>query len=179
MFNSVMERLIYMNYIEHIINSMYFTVSVKIIVATLFGAIIGYDREKIGKPAGLKTHAMVCMSSCLVMIVGTLTGQEFMSDPNRLAAQVVSGMGFLCGGVIIVTARNEIKGLTTAAGLWFAACVGLVIGSRYSWIVIPAGLCFYFITHVLSKANVKAEVESERNKKKHKLEQADKDDIVS
>ena len=170
-----------MNIVEILSDTPYFIVTVQLIVATLFGALIGYDREKIGKPAGVKTHSMVCMAACLIMIIGRLTASDIAGvDPNRLAAQVVSGMGFLCGGVIIVTSRNEIKGLTTAAGLWFAACIGLCIGSSYWWATIPAGVCFYFITHVLPKANVRNEKRAIKTAKDtDKLEHNDNDKIVS
>ena len=141
-----------MHMFEMIIQSSYFMICCQMLLATIFGAVIGYDREKFGKPAGVKTHAMVCLGSCILMIIGTLTATETgYSDPTRLAAQVVSGIGFLCGGVIIVTNRSEVKGLTTAAGLWLAACMGLCIGSAYMWMCIPAGVCYYLITHILAK----------------------------
>ena len=120
---------------------------------------------------------MVCLGSCILLIIGTLTAKETgYADPNRLAAQVVSGIGFLCGGVIIVTNRSEIKGLTTAAGLWLAACVGLCIGSAYAWICIPSGICYFLITHVL----VKFEHHKKKNiRNPHTLEHDDSDKILS
>ncbi|MCF0110776.1 MAG: MgtC/SapB family protein [Erysipelotrichaceae bacterium] len=155
----------------------YATVSFQILYATLMGALIGYDREVFGKPAGIKTHAMVCLGSCLVMLIGTLTFKDTnLGDPMRMAAQVVSGMGFLCGGVIIVTHNNEIKGLTTAAGLWFAACMGLCIGSSFMWMSVPAGLCYFFITHTLAKM----ERSSQRiQRKKQSPGESEKEKIVS
>ena len=169
-----------MDYLVMLSKTPYFMVSMQLVAATLFGAMIGYDRERIGKPAGVKTHSMVCMASCLIMAMGTLSAKDFGVDPNRLAAQVVSGMGFLCGGVIIVTSRNEIKGLTTAAGLWFAACIGLCIGSAYWWLTIPAGLCFFIITHFLPKVNIKREENMKKTKSdSDKLEHNDNDEIVS
>ena len=166
-----------MNMLETILQSQYFIISIQMLLATVFGALIGYDREKFGKPAGVKTHSMVCLGSCVVMIIGTLTAMETgYSDPNRLAAQVVSGIGFLCGGVIIVTNRSEIKGLTTAAGLWLAACMGLCIGSKYTWICLPAGICYILITRVFSKAEKRIRKQA-RNP--HALEQDDSDKILS
>lgn len=166
-----------MNMLEAIFESQYFIISCQMLLATVFGGIIGYDREKFGKPAGVKTHAMVCLGACIIMIIGTLTAKETgYSDPNRLAAQVVSGIGFLCGGVIIVTNRSEIKGLTTAAGLWLAACMGLCIGSAYTWICIPAGICYYVITHIFSKAETRIR---KKAKNPHALEQDDNDKILS
>ena len=130
---------------SEIIPSIYFIVSAKMLIATIVGGIIGYDRAKTGKAAGIKTHSMVCLGSCTVMIIGALTAHMYDSDPTRLAAQVVSGIGFLCAGVIILTQSNEIKGLTTAAGLWLAACMGLCIGSDFAWVAIPACICYFLI----------------------------------
>lgn len=134
-----------------IIHSIYFLPTAQIICATIVGAVIGYGREKNKKSAGIKTHALVCLGSCLVMIVS----RETSGDPMRLAAQVVSGIGFLCAGVIVVTRSSQIVGLTTAAGLWFSACVGLTIGSDKCWIAVPAVLCYYLITVVIAKAEAR------------------------
>ena len=168
--------------LQAILQSDYFLICCQMLLATFFGALIGYDREKYGKPAGIKTHSMVCLGACIVMIIGTLTTKETgYSDPNRLAAQVVSGIGFLCGGVIIVTNRSEIKGLTTAAGLWLAACMGLCIGSSYTWMCFPAGICYFLITHVLSKIESK-KFKANKNRKainSHDLEHDDNDQILS
>lgn len=143
--------------LEMVLRSSYFIITCKMLLATVIGAIIGYDREKYGKPAGIKTHSMVCLGACIVMVIGTLSAQETgYADPTRLAAQVVSGIGFLCGGVIIVTNRSEIKGLTTAAGLWLAACMGLCIGSVYTWMCLPAALCYYLITHIFTRFEAKS-----------------------
>lgn len=168
--------------LETILQSDYFIVCMQMILATAFGAVIGYDREKYGKPAGVKTHSMVCLGACIVMIIGTLTSKHTGStDSTRLAAQVVSGIGFLCGGVIIVTNHSEIKGLTTAAGLWLAACMGLCIGSNYTWMCIPAGICYFLITHLLSKieGRSKKNVHMKKNVDPHQLEQDDQDNILS
>ncbi|MDD6467358.1 MAG: MgtC/SapB family protein [Erysipelotrichaceae bacterium] len=162
--------------LEAIFSSEYFLISLKILLATLFGAAIGYDREKYGKPAGIKTHAMVCLGSCIVMVIGSLTASSTgYADPNRLAAQVVSGVGFLCGGVIIVTIKNEIRGLTTAAGLWLAACMGLCIGSSFTWVCVPAGLCYYFITHILARLE-RSSFKNLQEKKKQKKTTVIEDD---
>ena len=138
-----------------ILSSVYFLVSMQIFASTVVGATIGYGREKNKKPAGIKTHALVCLGSCLVMIISKIS----TGDPMRLAAQVVSGIGFLCAGVIIVTKSSQIIGLTTAAGLWFSACVGLAIGSDIYWIAIPAVLCYYLVTEVISKVERKMGLE--------------------
>lgn len=94
------------------------------------GGIIGIEREKMHRAAGFRTHILVCTGATMAM----LTGQyifEYLSasaDPARLGAQVISGIGFLGVGTIIVTKNSKVKGLTTAAGLWVAACIGIAIG---------------------------------------------------
>ena len=98
---------------------------IKLITATLMGGIIGFERESSKRPAGLKTHILVTVGAMLVMVISVrgFTG----GDPARLAAQVVSGVGFLGAGTIIVRGKS-IYGLTTAASLWVCACLGLTIG---------------------------------------------------
>jgi len=99
----------------------------RLFVSFIFGAVIGLERTKKGKPAGTRTHALVCIGSCLVMVLSSAYS-SFYSDPMRLAAQVVSGIGFIGAGVIWTDKRNSKHGLTTAANLWITACVGLAIG---------------------------------------------------
>jgi putative Mg2+ transporter-C (MgtC) family protein len=102
-------------------------------VAASLGSLIGLDRARLLWAAGLRTHMLVCVGACLVMIVSIygfndVIGPHVVLDPSRVAAQVVSGIGFLGAGSIIL--RNEmVKGLTTAASLWAVAAVGLAVGS--------------------------------------------------
>ncbi len=103
----------------------------RLFLATLVGVVIGLDREYRNKGAGVRTHVLVCLGSAMTMIVAeyvAMTYPEARGDINRIGAQVVSGVGFLGVGTIIVTHRNEIRGLTTAAGLWACACIGLAVG---------------------------------------------------
>lgn len=103
-------------------------------LAALFGALIGLERERKNWTAGLRTHMMVSVGSCLIMIVSAfgfadILGSENVSlDPSRVAAQVVSGIGFLGAGTILFLKRGVIKGLTTASGLWTVAAIGLATG---------------------------------------------------
>src|SRR5690554_4598709 len=95
------------------------------------GGILGLDREFKNRPAGLRTFMLVCIASTLVMITNQYVLEVYSHlniDPTRMGAQVISGIGFLGVGTIIVTRRNHVKGLTTAAGLWASACIGLAIG---------------------------------------------------
>jgi putative Mg2+ transporter-C (MgtC) family protein len=109
-----------------------FELALRLGVAALLGSVIGFERERLLWAAGLRTHMLVCVGSCLVMIVsaygfGSVLGRYVVLDPSRMAAQVITGVGFLGAGSIIL--RNEVvKGLTTAASLWAVAAVGLAVG---------------------------------------------------
>ena len=107
----------------------YLAVVLRIFVAVIFGGIIGLERGMKNRPAGLRTYMLVCVGACLVMLTNQYIYQVFgTGDPVRMGAHVVSGIGFLGAGTIIVTRRSQIKGLTTAAGLWASACIGLALG---------------------------------------------------
>mgnify|MGYP002562401180 CR=1 FL=1 len=104
---------------------------VRLLIAAAVGGAIGLERESKNQPAGLRTHIVVILGACLVMLISKygFTDIDIVNkDPARLAAQVVSGIGFLGAGTIIVH-RNMIRGLTTAASLWTTAGIGLAIGS--------------------------------------------------
>ena len=101
-------------------------------MATLLGAVIGLEREVHGKEAGFKTYSLVCLGSALMMIVSVDVFEIFKGvatvDPGRIAAQAVTGIGFLGAGAIIRSQEGGIKGLTTAAGIWAACAIGLACG---------------------------------------------------
>ena len=124
----------------------------RIALSAFFGGMIGAERVKKKRPAGIKTHAFVAMGSTLVMLTGEFLALKYQStDVSRLAAQVVSGVGFLGAGTIMVTGRSQIKGLTTAAGLWFSAALGIAIGAEFYSAVFISMFMVYMITHVFSK----------------------------
>ncbi len=110
------------------------TVVLRIAVAALCGGLVGFERERKEWAAGLRTHMMVCVGSCLAMMVSTygfedVRGVAHVSlDPSRVAAQVVSGIGFIGAGTILFLRNEIIRGLTTAAGLWTVSAVGLAAG---------------------------------------------------
>ncbi len=120
-----------------------FSILIRLFLAILFGGLIGGERATKKQAAGLRTYILVCAGACIVMITNQFIYESFdTGDAARLGAQVISGIGFLGAGAILVTSRNQIKGLTTAAGLWACACMGLSIGigfytlSLFGFIVI-------------------------------------------
>jgi len=105
------------------------SIAIRIILSLLIGGIMGIERGRKNRPAGFRTYILVCLGATLVMMTNQYVYQTYQaSDPVRLGAQVISGIGFLGAGTIVLTGKNQIKGLTTAAGLWTAACCGLAIG---------------------------------------------------
>lgn len=120
------------------------SVSVRLVLSLLCGGILGIERGRKRRPAGFRTYMLVCMGATLVMITNQYLLETYGgTDPARMGAQVISGIGFLGAGTIIVTGRNRVKGLTTAAGLWAAACVGLSIGvGFYTGAIIGCFLIF-------------------------------------
>lgn len=103
----------------------------RLCIATICGGLIGLERERKNRAAGLRTHMLVCIGSALAMSTNQYVMQMFggeNADPTRIGAQVISGIGFLGAGTIMITGKQQIKGLTTAAGLWASACMGLAIG---------------------------------------------------
>ncbi|HOO27959.1 MAG TPA: MgtC/SapB family protein [Lachnospiraceae bacterium] len=106
------------------------SIVIRLLLALITGLVIGVDRGMKRRGAGIKTHVLVCLGSALAMMTGQYILNYFGSgnDVGRIGAQVVSGVGFLGVGTIIVTGRNQVRGLTTAAGLWACACTGLAIG---------------------------------------------------
>jgi putative Mg2+ transporter-C (MgtC) family protein len=113
---------------------MHWDLLLRLLAAGLFGALIGFERKSRFKEAGMRTHFVVAVGSALIMIVSkygfgdVLSAEGIQLDPSRIAAQVVSGIGFLGAGTIIVQ-RQSVRGLTTAAGLWATAGIGLAIGA--------------------------------------------------
>jgi putative Mg2+ transporter-C (MgtC) family protein len=104
-----------------------------LLLAAFLGGLVGWERERRDRPAGLRTHILVCLGSALITLVSIhLSGTRF--DPGRIAAQIVSGIGFLGAGTII-QGRGSVRGLTTAATLWLVASIGLGIGLGAYWAV--------------------------------------------
>ncbi|CAG4885819.1 MgtC/SapB family protein [Paraburkholderia saeva] len=122
----------------------------RLVFAAALGSVIGFERERLSWAAGLRTHMLVCVGSALIMIVSAfgfadvLGGDHIVLDPSRMAAQVVSGIGFLGAGSILL--RGEIvRGLTTAASLWSVAAIGLAVGGGLYTAAIAATLIILVI----------------------------------
>jgi len=138
---------------------------IRLLSAALLGSIIGLERERILWAAGIRTHMLVCVGSCLIMIVSqygfanVLTEKNVVLDPSRIAAQVVSGIGFLGAGSIL--ARGEIvKGLTTAASIWTVAAIGLAVGGG---LYLAAGASTIIILIILAGIKPLEEAYRSRN----------------
>lgn len=106
------------------------SVVVRIFLAMFFGGFIGIEREKSKRPAGFRTHILVCVGACLTSLLGLFLWNQVgdITDPARISAQVISGIGFLGVGTILVKEHDHITGLTTAAGLWTTAAIGIACG---------------------------------------------------
>ncbi|MFX1764647.1 MgtC/SapB family protein [Paraburkholderia sp. A1RI-2L] len=122
----------------------------RLVLAAALGSVIGFERERLSWAAGLRTHMLVCVGSSLIMIVSAfgfadaLGGEHVVLDPSRMAAQVVSGIGFLGAGSILL--RGEIvRGLTTAASLWSVAAIGLAVGGGLYTAAIAATIIILII----------------------------------
>lgn len=104
------------------------TISVRLLLALACGGVLGFERTRKRRPAGLRTYMLVCVGAAVIMMTAQFMHQIWGGDLGRLPAQVISGIGFLGAGTIITTKYHRILGLTTAAGLWASACLGLAIG---------------------------------------------------
>lgn len=123
-----------------------FSILLRIFLAILVGGILGFERERKNRPAGFRTYILVCLGSALVMMTNQYVYHRYqLGDPVRMGAQVISGIGFLGAGTIIVTGRNKITGITTAACLWTAACSGLAIGIGFYEGAVLCGIVIVFI----------------------------------
>jgi len=128
-------------------------------VAVLIGTIIGVEREIKNRPAGMRTHVLVCLGACMIATLECALQQQMMHDASmnnvsmtlgRISAQVVSGIGFLGAGTI-VSSQRKIAGLTTAASLWNVACLGLMTGFGYYWMALTGCLVVMVVLLLLQK----------------------------
>ena len=139
----------------------YLSIIVRILLAVAIGSLIGMERESKNRPAGFRTYTLVSVGACLVMMTNQYMFSLYQSgDPARMGAQVISGVGFLGAGTILVTRSNQVRGLTTAAALWTSACVGLALGIGFYVGALAVGgvlllvmILFRPLNHVLHRKN--------------------------
>ena len=148
----------------------FLSIFVRLFLAVICGGLIGLERERKRRPAGFRTHILICLGAAFT----TLTSQYLLldlglfTDPARLGAQVIAGIGFIGAGTIIVTKRRQVKGLTTAAGLWASAIVGLCLGAGFfegalyaTLLILLAELIFvkleYFLISSAKSVNIYVE----------------------
>lgn len=127
------------------------TAIIRLLLAMFVGGVLGLERGKQGRAAGMRTHTLVCLGSALASMLGifSIAKLGYTGDPLRIAAQVVSGIGFLGVGTILIKGRFQITGLTTAAGLWCTAAIGLALGAGYyEAALITFVLCVITVTVV-------------------------------
>jgi putative Mg2+ transporter-C (MgtC) family protein len=132
-------------------------IAVRLLLAAALGAVIGFDRERHTWAAGLRTHMLVCLGAALAMIVSAFAFTDVLRqwpsvvlDPSRIAAQVISGIGFLGAGTIMFMQReNVVRGLTTAAGLWTVAAIGLAVGGGMYMAAVIATAVAWVILAIL------------------------------
>ena len=150
-----------MEFISDIVNHLneFNTASVlfRLTLAVICGGLIGIERGRKHRPAGFRTYMLVCLGAALTMLISqyvTYTLNQ-STDITRLGAQVINGRGFLGAGTIIVTRRQQVKGLTTAAGLWASACMGIAIGAGFYVGALTVCVLIIIVLIVLSKLEVK------------------------
>jgi putative Mg2+ transporter-C (MgtC) family protein len=134
----------------------------RLVIAVVLGSIIGLERERKGRGAGLRTHILVCMGSALIMMISLhiydIYEKNAPIDPGRIAASVVTGIGFLGAGTII-RSKEGIRGLTTAASIWMSAAIGLAVGCGYISAALIATAFTFFVLSSLKRIETRLEKE--------------------
>ena len=129
------------------------SVALRLLLALIMGGLIGVERGMHGRAAGMRTHVLVCLGACMTALVGIyiLEYVDADQDVTRIAAQVISGIGFLGAGTIMVTKRNRIKGLTTAAGLWATAGLGLALGIGFYEVAFAGAFAILLVMTLMQR----------------------------
>lgn len=139
------------------------SVIARLSLAALFGGLLGLERERKNRPAGLRTYLIVCVGAALTVLLSeyeqwmlstrwaTAAGSAVQIDISRLGAQVINGIGFLGAGTILVSSRKKVRGLTTAAGLWASACMGLAVGAGFYTCVWAGFVLIYLAMYLLPR----------------------------
>ncbi len=138
----------------------YWIILFRTLLAVLIGGLIGMERQTKHRPAGFRTHILVCLGASTIMVLSALMFEHYyqnyniLSDPARLGAQVISGVGFLGAGTIIHSGSN-VRGLTTAASLWAVAAIGLVIGAGFYSLAITVAIVLYLTLFIFNRISKK------------------------
>ncbi len=154
----------------------------RLLVAAALGALVGLERERKDWTAGLRTHMIVCTGSCLVILVSAFGFRDILGtpnvvlDPSRVAAQVISGIGFLGAGTILFLRQEVVRGLTTAAGLWTVAAVGLATGSG---MYVAACVTTLIVLITLAFLNPVKQMIYDRHEKNIKLRVSDQKQLLN
>lgn len=153
--------MINMTWIESLFNQTHIDplqIFLRLLLSLLLGGAVGWERESRRQPAGLRTHMLICLGATLLMITSIYIPQTFQNfqngDPSRIAAQVVSGIGFLGAGAIFRMGAN-VKGLTTAASIWVVAAIGLTVGAGVYAAALMGTLFILFVLTALTKVERK------------------------
>ncbi len=136
----------------------------RLVLSMLLGAVVGYERKLKGQMAGVRTFSLISMGATLAMILSIYVPQEYMGlkngDPGRIAAQVITGIGFLGAGAIIQM-KGSVRGLTTAAGIWMVAIIGMAVGLGLYWLSVFASALILFILVQLERFEHKVSLGTE------------------
>lgn len=136
----------------------------RLLLSMLLGSVVGYERKRKGQSAGVRTFSLIAMGATLAMLLSIYVPQEYLGlkngDPGRIAAQVLSGIGFLGAGAIIQM-KGSIRGLTTAAGIWMVATIGLAVGVGMYWVSVIATALILFILVQLERIEHRISLGSE------------------
>ena len=158
------------------------TIILRLVLAMLFGGAVGLERGKQGRAAGMRTHIFVCLGATLTTMIGFHAAERLGSvgDPLRVAAQVVSGIGFLGVGTILIKGRFQITGLTTAAGMWCAAAIGIALGAGFYEGALITFVCslltvttLWRVEYIINKKNRRFGIYLEISSDKHVREAID------
>lgn len=136
----------------------------RLLLSLLLGSVVGYERKRKGQTAGVRTFSLIAMGATLAMLLSIYVPQEYLGlkngDPGRIAAQVVTGVGFLGAGAIIQM-KGSVRGLTTAAGIWMVATIGMAVGVGMYWVSIAATALIMFILVQLERIEHRISLGSE------------------
>jgi putative Mg2+ transporter-C (MgtC) family protein len=157
---------------------VYFGLGVQIVTALFLGGLVGFDREQKMKAAGLKTNIMICIGAALYTSISMLSlqGSDAVADPNRVSAQIVSGIGFLGAGAII-QGRGSVIGLTTAATIWVVAAIGYTIGVGYPLVATIFSFTVLIVLRLLGPIN--GWIESYKDFRKYHIEILSRGSVTS